>query len=289
MLRVAGGGERHPWAGRTVTEQLTEDFKVRYTDINLLLALKDAADDRGIDWKDPESIEKVAGELQEVAGGDNSKAYAILQLRAIKYMDAYLDDSNTPGAYQKLLRQVERFRDVGKIMAQVDAHYPEDAAEMLGLAFAAIRAGIPHSGIRALRKMFVEDRTRYDRLLKEVQRDESDWADKTGERLADPDLSASPGEEDEALEGEAPGPVVPNYPKQQVSRRIKNAIDGLAAGTLDVESLLEQVDSRLHQLDLASGRVKDALNAAEGEGARQVLQRIIEWADKAKGLLKEKR
>lgn len=270
-------------------EQLTEDFKVRYTDINLLLALKDAADDRGIDWQDPESIDKIAGELQEVAGGDNSKAYATLQLRAIKYMDAYLDDSKTPGQYQKLLRQVERFRDVGKLMARVETEYAEDAADMLRLAFAAIRAGNPHGDIRALRRMFIEDRRRYDKLLKDVQHAESDWEAKAGERLADPDLSSSPGEEDETLEGEPPGPVVPNYPRQRVSRRIKNAIDGLAAATLDVESLLEQVGSRLQQLDGEPRRLKEALKGADGDGARQALKRIIEWADKAKGLLKQQR
>ena len=31
-------------------EQLTENLKVRYTDINLLLALRDAAQSHGIDW-----------------------------------------------------------------------------------------------------------------------------------------------------------------------------------------------------------------------------------------------
>ena len=40
-------------------EQLTEDFKVRYTDMNLLLALRQAAIDSEIDWFDPDSIKKV--------------------------------------------------------------------------------------------------------------------------------------------------------------------------------------------------------------------------------------
>ena len=47
-------------------EQLTEDYKVRYTDINLLLAIKAAAEDKEIDWYDDESISTVAGELQHV-------------------------------------------------------------------------------------------------------------------------------------------------------------------------------------------------------------------------------
>ncbi len=265
-------------------EQLTEDFKVRYTDINLLLALKDAADARGIDWQDDESIERVAGELQEVAGGDNSKGYAILQLRAIKYMDAYLEDSATPLQYQKLLRQVERFRDVGKMMAHVETDYPNDAADMLALAFSAIRAGNPHGDIRALRRMFIEDRKRFDRLVKDVQRDEAEWEAKSGDRLADPDLSAVGGEDDDAVD--TPGPVVPNYPKKQVARRIKNAIDGLAAATLDVESLLEQVSSRLEQLNPNAPRVKDAFTGTTGEGARHALKKILDWVRRAEALLK---
>ena len=42
-------------------EQLTEDYKVRYTDINLLLAIKAAAEDKEIDWYDAKSILTVAG------------------------------------------------------------------------------------------------------------------------------------------------------------------------------------------------------------------------------------
>ena len=73
-------------------EQLTEDYKVRYTDINLLLAIRDAAEASTIDWGDADSIDRVAGELQGLIG--NNKNYAVTQLYAIKYMDAFLDDLN---------------------------------------------------------------------------------------------------------------------------------------------------------------------------------------------------
>ena len=63
-------------------EQLTEDYKVRYTDINLLLAIKAAAEDKEIDWYDDESITTVAGELQHVMR--DNPAYAVVQLYAIK-------------------------------------------------------------------------------------------------------------------------------------------------------------------------------------------------------------
>jgi hypothetical protein len=104
-------------------------------------------------------IDLVAGDLQHVAGED--KAYAVIQLQAIRYMDAYLEDSNTPGQHQKLLRQVERFRDVGKVMSKVDSEYPDDAPDMLRLLFATIRAGNPHGDIRAIGRIFIDDRDRY--------------------------------------------------------------------------------------------------------------------------------
>ena len=147
-------------------EQLTEDFKVRYTDMNLLLTLRQAAIDSGIDWFDPESIKKVAGQLQEVAGGN--QAYATIQLRAIKYMDAYLEDANATGQYHKLLRQVERFRDIGKLMSLIEDDYQDDETDMLQLVFAAVRAGNPHDDIRAIRRMFLEDRDRYEHLQRQL-------------------------------------------------------------------------------------------------------------------------
>ena len=55
-------------------EQLTEDYKVLYTDINLLLAIRDAAEASAIDWGDADSIDRVAGELQGLIG--NNKNYA---------------------------------------------------------------------------------------------------------------------------------------------------------------------------------------------------------------------
>lgn len=265
-------------------EQLTENLKVRYTDINLLLALRDAAIAKQIDWADPDSIDRVAGLLQQVAGGD--KVYAVIQLRAIRYMDAYLDDSNSSGQYQKLLRQVERFRDVGKVMARMENDYPDDAPDMLRLAFAAIRAGNPHADIRALRQMFIDDRPRYASLLQGVEEDEREWEGTTEPQLADPDLEADLAEqEDEAPEEEPPGPVVPNYPSTQVKTRIKNAIDGMrAAASSDVLSTLEQVLNRLDALTDERERLAAALSE-QPEAVQQALNRVIDWADLARQLL----
>lgn len=49
-------------------EQLTENLKVRYTDINLLLAIRAAAESRAIDWYEGGDINRVAGELKDIIG-----------------------------------------------------------------------------------------------------------------------------------------------------------------------------------------------------------------------------
>jgi len=263
-------------------EQLTENLKVRYTDINLLLALRDAALSKGIDWADPADIERVAALLQQVAGGD--KDYARIQLQAIRYMDAYLEDSNARGQYQRLFRQVERFRDVGKIMARVEDDYPDDAPAMLRLAFSAIRAGNPHGDIRKLRKIFVEDRARYDSLLAEIEQDEAGWQAGTEAQLADPDLALETDPDED--EGEGPGPVVPNYPKDVVRTRLKNAIDGFdAASSIDVMSSLEQVINRLVALTDDRNKLAIALEGERSDRIRVALERIIAWVEEVKGRL----
>lgn len=269
-------------------EQLTEDFKVRYTDINLLLALRDAAIAQGIDWADPADIERVAGVLQHVAGGDT--AYATIQLQAIRYMDEYLKDSNAPGQYHKLVRQVERFRDVGKVMARIEADYPDDAPDMLRLTFAAIRAGNPHGDIRAVRKMFVEDRERFRLLVADIEKDEAGWEPPTEAGLGNPTLigERESAEADEA-ETELPGPAVPNYPTDRVKKRIKNAIDGFfAASTLDVASTLEQVLNRLYALTADPNRLIEVLTGESEPEVRERLERIIAWAEQAKKYLSGK-
>ncbi len=270
-------------------EQLTENLKVRYTDINLLLTLKDAANARRIDWADPDSIDQIAGELQHVAGGN--QAYASIQLRAIKYMDAFLADSRALGQYHKVLRQVERFRDVGKIMVKMERDYPDEAADILRLAFAAIRASNPHEDIRALRKIFIEDRARYNRLLKSVEKEEEEWEKATDREIAEPDTTAATDVEGDAGETdgdtEPPGPVVPNYPEEKVRERIKNAIDGFQAQQLSLVVRLEQAFSRLEELN--KDRLTAALAGENAEAVRTSLENIIAWAEAAKGILKGKK
>ncbi len=267
-------------------EQLTENLKVRYTDINLLLTLKAAAEARRIDWNDPVSIEDVAGQLQHVAKGN--KQYAGIQLRAIRYMDAFLEDAGRPGAYQDLLRQVERFRDIGKVMLQMETDYPDEAPDMLQLAFAAIRAGNKHEDIRAFRRIFVEDRPRFDRLLESVLKDEKEWESAVGgTRLAEPKTITKPPDEGDDEVEDVPGPVVPNYPAEKVGVKISNAIDGFMASQRSVESILAQALDRLEVLSPAK-LIAALQNDEEGELAAS-LTRVIAWSETAKPLLASKK
>lgn len=263
-------------------EQLTENLKIRYTDINLLLTLKAAADARKIDWNDPESIEKIATQLQHVAKGN--KAYAAIQLRAIKYMDLFLADAGKPGQYQDLLRQVERFRDIGKLMLQMETDYPDEAPDMLRLAFAAIRAGNKHGDIRAFRRIFVDDRARYKKLLAAITKDEEEWEKAGGgTRLGEPKIVTKPTQDEDEDEDEDPGPVVPNYPSVRVRTKISNAIDGYQANQLNVGSILDQAYDRLEALD--AKKLKEAL---QGEGAQEILEtlsKLLLWADAARTVL----
>jgi len=264
-------------------EQLTENLKVRYTDINLLLALREAAVLEEIDWADEQSLDKVAGELQLAAGGD--KQYAAIQLRAIRYMDAYLADLAVPGEYHRLRGQVERFRDVGKTMAKIEADYPQDAVDMLRLAFAAIQAGNPHGDIRVLRKIFLNNRAAYEALNKKVAELE-DAAEVTSRpELENPDLSVvnavSPEEDDsDGEEDDTPGPNVRNYPGPSVKKEIKNAIDAFKAPDLDVHDALVQARSRLH--NISPDKLKDALLGLQANDVRGAALDILTWASEAK-------
>jgi hypothetical protein len=268
-------------------EQLTENLKVRYTDINLLLAIRAAAESRSIVWSDSEDIDRVAGELQHIIG--NNHTYAVVQLNAIKYMDAYLEDSGQPGQYHKLIGQIERFRDVGKVMAQVEASYPDDEIDMLQLLFAAIRAGRPHGTIRSLRRMFLNDRDRYSQLIGDVDNIQDDWeASGNSEALADP-ITITPEQpestDEDSEDVEPPGPNVPFYPKQMVTDAIENALDAFqAAQTDDVIKTLRQIRNRLDVLTDDREMLAQALESDNGEQVREAFVTVVDWVDAHRGL-----
>lgn len=260
-------------------EQLTENFKIRYTDINLLMTLREAAEGRHIDWSDPTDVERVAGELQDLVEGD--KAYAAIQLRAIKYMDDYLQELGAPGQYHKLMKQIERFRDVGKNMTKIIEDYPEDAADILRVQFAGITAGVRHGDVRSIGRIFREDRDEYGQLKDQVFKIEDQSSSAT--TLENPKLDQIETADEENDEPEEPRPSVEGYPAEKVKRAILDAIDGFQARTLAIGSKLAQVASRLRAID--PDMAKEALAGPDSEDVRKLVKEIIDWADKVKPLL----
>ena len=261
-------------------EQLTEDYKVRYTDINLLLAIKAAAEDKEVDWYDPDSILTVAGELQHVMR--NNPAYAIVQLYAIKYMDTYLYDLGEAGRYDKLIGQIERFRDVGKAMRTVEADDPDRAPAMLDLLFAAVSADSKYQEIRQIRRLFNDDRDAFDKLAKRIRSAEEQWEQPSGQQtLGQPEVVNSNAEDsdDADTETEPPGPSVTNYPKIEVKGILDDAIDRYESAQIkDVLKIVKEVNNRLDALISAdSNRLSSALATDEKSVLREAVDAMSSW------------
>jgi hypothetical protein len=260
-------------------EQLTENFKVRYTDINLLITLREAAEARKIDWNSAKDIERVAGELQDLVEG--KKDYAEIQLRTIKYLDDYLVDHNAPGQYHKVVRRIERFRDVGKIMEKMLTDYPDEAADMLRVLFASIDGGITHGNIRTIGNMFKEDRTAYKQLRDRVFKVQDEAI--SAPKLESPRLEEVDTDTDDDDDAQEPAPVVADFPRERIQSVILDAIDGYSARDLEVGRKLTQVASRLQPV--TSEILREALASADGNQVRESLKEIIAWADAAKSLM----
>ena len=270
-------------------EQLTEDYKVRYTDINLLLAIKAAAEDKEIDWYDDENISTVAGELQHVMR--NNPSYAVVQLYAIKYMDEYLDDLREAGRYDKLMGQIERFRDVGRTMRTVEANDPDRAPAMLDVLFAAVSAGLKHPEIRQIRRLFNDDRDEFDKVVQSVRKVEEQWEQPTGEQaLGEPEVVNNEDEDPDATETtpEPPGPVVTNYPKNEVKGILDDAIDRYESAQIeDVLKIVKEVNNRLDALIGAnSDRLGPALALVETSVLREAVDAMSAWFEEHKASLK---
>lgn len=262
-------------------EQLTENFKVRYNDIDYLLALREAAENRDIDWFDRESIDEVAGELQSMV--EKSKGEVVRDLFAIKYMDQFLEDSDQVGQYHRMLRTLERFRDIGRMMMRVEEEYPLEADRILQVLFAAVRAGAPHGDIRSIRAMFRRDRSRFDQLASEISGAEEGWDTSGAPTVGTTSVAEPPIDDDDELledETEGPGPDVPNYPKSDVSSAIKVAIDGFDASRQgDVVQILREVRSRLDIL-AEQDRLRRSCGDPElADALHAELAHVIAWTD----------
>ena len=269
-------------------EQLTEDYKVRYTDINLLLAVKAAAEDKDINWYDTDSIVKVAGELQHVMR--NNPSYAIVQLYAIKYMDEYLDDLGEAGRYDKLMGQIERFRDVGRIMRAVEAEDPDQAPAMLNVLFAGVNAGLTHLEIRQIRRLFNDDRDEFDKVVERIRKAEQDWEQpKEQHALGEPEVVKDEAEDPDIADDihEVPGPVVTNYPKGDVKGIFDDAVDRHESARIkDVLRVVKEINNRLDALISAdANRLGLALAMDETPALREAVDAMSSWFEKHKASL----
>lgn len=267
-------------------EQITENFKVRYKDIDYLLAVQEAADHRGIDWFDADSIEDVAGELRGMT--EKSTNEVLRDLYAIKYMDRFLEDSGQPQEYQRLLRTLERFRDIGRMMMRVERDYPLDADRVLQVLFAAVRAGVPYGDIRTIRAMFRDDRERFDQLASSIENAEEDWnsAGAPG-AISEPAVIDSSDDEDEDEddvaslgEDEGPGPQIEDYPKDTVEDVINDSLDSFEASKEDDSGrIVREILNRMEVLG-EHDRLHRALRDPDsGSELRVRLLEIIRWVD----------
>jgi hypothetical protein len=266
-------------------EQLTENFKVRYNDIDYLLALREAAVIREVDWFDPKSIDEVAGKLQTTV--EKSKSEVLRDIYAVKYMDLFLEDSSQPGQYHRLLRTLEIFRDIGRMMITVEADYPDDFDRVLQVLFAGVRAGKKYEDIRQVRQMFRKDRSRFDRLAEGISDAETQIQPDKKPTLTSP-AETSPDESDEGEDdddGENGGPSVTNYPPA-IARMIDVAVDGFQTSRQsDVLKTIREVVNRLESLAEGDRLASAIEDGGEEAAVKEALREIVEWADEQRVLL----
>jgi hypothetical protein len=267
-------------------EQLTEGLKVRYTELNLLLTLKDAAEKLEIDWHDRAAIEGTANRIQDLVGND--PRYAKVQLQAIKAMIDYLDWVGHPGEFSRLRGMVERFRDVGKNVAWVATQDPTREVEMLELCFQAIAAGARHPDLREIRRMLKSDSDSFDSLVRTVESiaDEDGAPDEE-----EPVVPDSEDEDDDDVDEEDDVEDVPEtHPRSPKHEHILRAIDIAVETSQRARKQDELADVRLAAASLKNVDPASLLAAAEGgelDRLREAVRVIVAWAAAAEQAMNE--
>ncbi|MGE5282817.1 MAG: hypothetical protein ACM3N0_10935 [Chloroflexota bacterium] len=265
-------------------EQLTEGYKVRYTKMNLLLTLRDAAERQGIDWHDRDSIKEVAERIQHLVA--NNPGYARVQLQAVKAMTDYLAWIERPDDFAALRNKVERFRDVGKNMEWLAENAPEHQAAMLELCFLAIQSGSSHPDIREIRKIVKRDPSSFEALASEVEEIASELdGDEPELTEAVPPDDEDPEDRESDLEDE----VVGDGPSTARQRRIFEAVNAASQTSRahgdPPQTKLRTAATKLGEVDAAellaatSGGAQDRVRAAIAE--------VVAWAKAAETALRD--
>jgi hypothetical protein len=265
-------------------EQLTEGYKVRYTKMNLLLTLRDAAERQEIDWHDRDSIKEVAERIQHLVA--NNPSYARVQLHAVKAMTDYLEWIDRPDDFAALRNKVERFRDVGKNMEWLAENAPEHQAAMLELCFLAIQAGSSHPDIREIRKIVKREPSTFEALATEVEEIASE---PDGDEPEPSEPLHLDDEDPEDRESDLEEEVVGDGPSTARQRRIFEAVNAAAqtsrAHSDPPETKLRTAERKLREVDpvellaASSGGAHDRVRAAIGE--------VLVWARAAEAALQQ--
>lgn len=265
-------------------EQVTENFKVRYDDIDYLIALREAAMMRDVDLLDADSIEDVAGELQTL--WEKSKQEIERDLNAIRYMDAFLVSMGQAGEYYRLVGTLEIFRDIGRGMSRFLESYPSEADLALQVFFSAVQSGKRYGDIRRLRKLFTDDHEAFVVLAEEILGIEDEFF----EEHVDPTSLTSPTEidsepdedgDDDDSGGQA---TADNYPSSDVSTAIDVAIDAFDARDRDIAAAIREAHNRLKAID--GSALEELLARTDGaDAARTAFVSIVHWVDSHRSLV----
>jgi len=267
-------------------EQLTEGLKLRYSDINLLLTLREAAVAHGIVWSDSASIKRVAGLIQHLVNNDIQ--YAEVQLNAIRHMDLYLEELEKDGKYFELQGMVERFRVVGSIMSWISTEDASRSDSMLNVLFAAVQAGSNHLDLREIRNLLKTDPEEFDRTYGYVRElEEEEVQESLPEEEVVPDADDDEDDEDDDLPEADPEsiPATQHYPKHAVKRVIDTAVQGVRdAKRNDKRAHVLSAAKRL--IDIGPEDLSPYLDSGvESERLLSAIGVIVEWADGIRNLL----
>ena len=162
---------------------------------------------------------------------------------------------------------------------------------MLNVLFAAVSAGMKHPEIRQIRRLFNNDRDEFDNVVKSIRKAEKQWEQPAGEQaLGEPEMVNTENEDPDATDStpEAPGPVVTNYPKNEVKGILDDAIDRYESAQIkDVLKIVKEVNNRLDALiSVNLDRLGPALAVDDTSVLRAAVDTMSSWFEKNKASLK---